>query len=445
MRTHRSSERGFALMLVFALAAAVAIMIYLEMPRLAFEGQREKEELLVMRGQEHIRAIQLFMRKNTKWPQNLDELEKYNNLRYLRRRYKDPMTGNDEWRLIHVDGMGQLTDSLVKKKDEKDTASGPSILASNIQGIGSSAEVITPGGTAQSSAALQRRASDRIIPGTAGGQGETPEGQQPPAGEGESRSGGGDPSATPPPIPGMPGGIPGQPGSFPGMTRPGTFPAQGANPQQGGAAGTPFQPPGQTGTGAIPGQAQPISAQPGSGQSSSSGGFGSGSTFGGGTSFGGTAFGGSGATASPVPAQPGRFPQGQGGFAQSPGQVPGMQQPGQPGQPNPALQMIQQIISNPRQGQGAAGRPSGGVGGQQLGGGIAGVASKKDAQGIKIYNERTNYKEWEFLYDPTQDAMAQAGKQGVAGQNSSNPNQQGQQGQQPRPGTGSGGSTFPRQ
>jgi len=41
--------------------------------------------------------------------------------------------------------------------------------------------------------------------------------------------------------------------------------------------------------------------------------------------------------------------------------------------------------------------------GQTIGGGIAGVASNADEEGIKIYNERTNYKEWEFLYDYTKD------------------------------------------
>jgi hypothetical protein len=57
--------------------------------------------------------------------------------------------------------------------------------------------------------------------------------------------------------------------------------------------------------------------------------------------------------------------------------------------------------------------------------GIAGVASTVEQTGIKIYNERDKYNEWEFLYDLTQDrkragAMGQAmGQQtGAAGQSS---------------------------
>ena len=96
-------------------------------------------------------------------------------------------------------------------------------------------------------------------------------------------------------------------------------------------------------------------------------------------------------------------------------------QPGvQAGQPNPALQMIQNIISNPRPG-GLAGVRGGGVGGQQLGGGVAGVASKKDAESIRIYNDRTNYKEWEFIYDMAKDQQSQAAKQGLGGQGQGQP------------------------
>lgn len=37
------------------------------------------------------------------------------------------------------------------------------------------------------------------------------------------------------------------------------------------------------------------------------------------------------------------------------------------------------------------------------GGGIAGVASKSEDPGIKTYNDRSKYNEWEFVYDPRKD------------------------------------------
>jgi len=50
-----------------------------------------------------------------------------------------------------------------------------------------------------------------------------------------------------------------------------------------------------------------------------------------------------------------------------------------------------------------------------IGGGIAGVASRADMEGIRVYNERTNYKEWEFLFD-FRKAMQAAGIGGFTGQ-----------------------------
>jgi hypothetical protein len=71
---------------------------------------------------------------------------------------------------------------------------------------------------------------------------------------------------------------------------------------------------------------------------------------------------------------------------------------------NPATDMIRRLLTTPNpQGLAAA------MGGQQsqgLGGGIVGIASKLDREGIKIYNEKTNYKEWEFVYDPAKQAGA---------------------------------------
>jgi type II secretory pathway pseudopilin PulG len=111
----RDNERGFALLIVFLLAAVVALMLYQQLPRVAFESQREKEQLLIDRGEQYKRAIQMYFVAFKKYPSKIEDLENTNNKRFLRRRYIDPMTGKDEWRLIHVNAAGQLTDSQVQK------------------------------------------------------------------------------------------------------------------------------------------------------------------------------------------------------------------------------------------------------------------------------------------------------------------------------------------
>ena len=120
--TRRSSapppEGGFALLVVFLMAAAVAFTMYQELPRAAFESVRDKEQVLTDRGNQYRRAIQVFYAENKRYPAELKDLETTGNKRYLRRRYIDPMTGKDEWRLVHTNG-SFLTDSLSRSRQRK--------------------------------------------------------------------------------------------------------------------------------------------------------------------------------------------------------------------------------------------------------------------------------------------------------------------------------------
>ena len=61
-------ERGFALLVVFLIAAGIMISLYLELPRVAFESQRNREEMLVERGEQYSRAVEVFFRKNKRYP-----------------------------------------------------------------------------------------------------------------------------------------------------------------------------------------------------------------------------------------------------------------------------------------------------------------------------------------------------------------------------------------
>ena len=462
-RARRQNESGFALLLVFAMAAAVAAMLYLEMPRVAFEHQRNKEGLLAERGEQYIRAIQLFYKKTNRYPQKIEDLESTNNIRFLRRRYKDPMTGDEEWRLIHVDSGGQYVDSLIHKRTDEKQESGPSALSSNIIGIGASAEYVPQAGEKTGAAAI-RRASDRIIPGVPG--------SVPAAGQGttETATDGAQPrsEASPATRAGA------QAAQLPGAI-------QGVNPLTGAQTGQPV--------GATPA----TSAQQGSG-------VGSGGGFGMGGGFGNSSSSSSGSGTSTATQGQGNG-QASGSFGQS-GFAGGFNggNRGTQGTSNQAVQAIQNMLTNPRPGgnQGGfgsfgggnqsgnqssgsgfggfgAGNQGGNQGGNNLGGngtaggsanggptqgGIVGVASKRDMEGIRLYNERSNYKEWEFLYDrkkalesegmangrPGQQAQQGTGQNGVQGQGqnqSSNPfsfgSGGGQQQTRPAPGSSSGG------
>ena len=87
-------------------------------------------------------------------------------------------------------------------------------------------------------------------------------------------------------------------------------------------------------------------------------------------------------------------------------------------------------------------QPAAGQSGQGgRGAGVIGVASKSSAQSIRIYNGRTHYNEWAFMFTPTVQSPG-----GVPGQRQGGPGQrQGGPGQRPGgpgPVTGPGGSPF---
>jgi len=110
----RNPQAGYALLLVFALAAILAIGLYQQLPRAAFEAQREKEALLIDHGEQYKRAVQLYVRKLGRYPAKMEDLDNTQNIRFLRKHYIDPMTGKDEWRLLHMGPAGKLIDSKIE-------------------------------------------------------------------------------------------------------------------------------------------------------------------------------------------------------------------------------------------------------------------------------------------------------------------------------------------
>jgi type II secretory pathway pseudopilin PulG len=92
-------------MLVGLIVAIFFILLALSVaaPKVAQELRREREVEAVHRGNQYVRAIRLYTKRGQgPFPGSMDQLEKSNNIRYLRQRYIDPMTGKEDWRLIKV-------------------------------------------------------------------------------------------------------------------------------------------------------------------------------------------------------------------------------------------------------------------------------------------------------------------------------------------------------
>jgi hypothetical protein len=101
------------LLIVFVFAAVIAILLYREMPVAVFEAHRQKEELLIDRGNEYKHAIKLFVRKTGTFPPSIEALENTNRMRFLRHKFDDPFTGKDDWRILHAGPGGMIVDSKV--------------------------------------------------------------------------------------------------------------------------------------------------------------------------------------------------------------------------------------------------------------------------------------------------------------------------------------------
>jgi hypothetical protein len=430
--TKKKPERGYALLTVLLMAALIAFYVYAQLPRVAFESERDKEQTLIDRGEQYKRAIQLYVNAVKKYPQKIEDLENTNDKRYLRKRYIDPYTGKDEWRLIHVNAAGVLTDSLVEKPPAAPNANGQmtggplSTASGTAPGTSTDPNATAANGTTTPTdpndvnAAVKRRPSDVV--GNAYTQPVDADPNNPatwaPITITAPTTSGTAPTGQPPSgAVGFNGGLLGQmPGQMLGQM-PGQMPGQTGQPgQQGMPGGFPL--PGQPGFNPTQnqfkidanGQLVPVTpTQTGAVINSQAGGVQN-------TPLGGQASGGINAA--------GINPAGNGIAAQ-----------------NAATQAIQSMLTNPNPQPGVGGL---GTSAGMTTGGIAGVASMYKGPSIKIYGGRQKYQEWEFIFklDNGNRAGGQQANPLQPGQNGLNP-QNPAQGNAPAAGSTTGSPTTP--
>ena len=101
-RPQRRGEGGFALIGLVVAIFLILLVLAVAAPRVAQELRRDKEVEAAHRGNQYVRAVQLYFRKFGRYPGSMEQLEKTNNIRFLRQKYVDPLTGKADWRIIHV-------------------------------------------------------------------------------------------------------------------------------------------------------------------------------------------------------------------------------------------------------------------------------------------------------------------------------------------------------
>ena len=427
-RNRREGERGFVLLALLFASAAIAIQVAILLPQAAMQAQRVREERLIYRGKQYKRAIELYFRKHQKYPKELDDLEDTNGVRYLRRRYKDPLTGEDEWRLIHMGPDGRFKDSLIYDQEELEQGQLAGQPGSR-GGFGGQAAGSRMGG---SSMMFNQTGSRRSASGYQQSGAYNP--NQP-----YNPNRPYDPSRPYDPNSGQPQSFTSPDGTFRGADRARAVRQSTApvipglvGPQGQGAAVDPSDPNavGPDGQPLDPNQPQypdysrtlPSQVPPGAGQRRPAGRNQPGAYGQGAGGIGGRGLAGN-------RSQRGQQRSGAGGFGQ-----PGRNQPGgfggaRGGQPggfgaqgagSQAASIIGNLLTQPRPGGLAglrgAGRQQMQGSGPGMTGGIAGVASKVEERGVKVYEGREYFNEWEFVFDYREaQAEGMAAMGGMAG------------------------------
>jgi type II secretory pathway pseudopilin PulG len=139
----QDAEEGFVLLAAIFLCVLLLISVAIAAPKMARSIQRDKELETIHRGEQYRRAIQLYYRKFQRYPTSIDQLVNTNQIRFLRKKYTDPLTGKDDWKPIlfgqaHVRPLGFFGQPLMAMAGLGGTMSSmyaPTAAATDANGV----------------------------------------------------------------------------------------------------------------------------------------------------------------------------------------------------------------------------------------------------------------------------------------------------------------------
>src|SRR5664279_884601 len=98
----RRRDSGAMLLAVLFMMAIMVIVAMAVAPAFLQQAKRDREEEMIHRGTEYARAIKKYYKKFGRYPANLEQLDNTNQMRFLRRRYKDPLAKDGQWKLLRA-------------------------------------------------------------------------------------------------------------------------------------------------------------------------------------------------------------------------------------------------------------------------------------------------------------------------------------------------------
>jgi hypothetical protein len=141
-----SARSGYVLMAILFFMALLMIGLMATAPAIKAEIQRDREVEMIHRGAQYSRAIKKYFKKFGRYPTSIDQLKETNTIRFLRKEYKDPMSPDGAWHLLHV-GDIKLgpTSSLGTPVSAMGAGGGASAGASQPGQVGGSPGMTAPG------------------------------------------------------------------------------------------------------------------------------------------------------------------------------------------------------------------------------------------------------------------------------------------------------------
>lgn len=131
------SQHGYVLLMLLLGVTLMAIALAAAVPRLGTQIKRDRETEMIHRGEQYARAIKKYYKKFGRYPTRIEELENTNNIRFLRKRYKDPMSADGSWKLVRFGevklGQQGSTGSIAASGQQPQSPSG-SLFGSSGQG-----------------------------------------------------------------------------------------------------------------------------------------------------------------------------------------------------------------------------------------------------------------------------------------------------------------------
>jgi type II secretory pathway pseudopilin PulG len=135
-------DDGYAMAGIIIGITVMTIVMTAAMPVWKHAAQREKEEELVFRGEQYVHAIGLFQRKYANaFPPSIDVLVEQ---KFLRKKYKDPVTGDDFAVLTQASQQGGVQPGGAQRGGQAATPAGRGAQPTGRGQAGSA----TPAGTA---------------------------------------------------------------------------------------------------------------------------------------------------------------------------------------------------------------------------------------------------------------------------------------------------------